>query len=95
MEMKNTDAIKEGLLPVVPLRGMTILPRMTIHFDLSREKSIAAVEQAMLEGQRVFLATQKAIEENDPGFDQVYHIGTIALVRQITRMPGHLIRVMV
>ncbi|MGN0330179.1 MAG: endopeptidase La [Kineothrix sp.] len=93
--MKNTDAIKEGLLPVVPLRGMTILPRMTIHFDLSREKSIAAVEQAMLEGQRVFLATQKAIEENDPGFDQVYHIGTIALVRQITRMPGHLIRVMV
>ena len=93
--MMNTDAIKESLLPVVTLRGMTILPGTIIHFDLSRDKSVAAVEKAMLEGSRIFLVTQRTMEGNAPGLDQVYHIGTVALVKQITKMPGHLVRVLV
>lgn len=82
-------------LPAVALRGMTILPQTIIHFDLSRKKSVSAVEQAMLEGQRVFLVTQRDTGVNDPDFEQVFPIGTIALIKQISKMPGNLIRVMV
>ncbi len=82
-------------MPVVALRGMTILPQMIIHFDLSRGKSIAAVEQAMVESQRIFLVTQKQPEENEPDYEQVYHIGTIALVKQVIKMPKNIVRVMV
>ncbi len=82
-------------MPTVALRGMTILPQTIIHFDLSREKSIAAVEQAMVENQRIFLVAQKQTEESEPGFDQVYHIGTVALVKQVIKMPKNIVRVMV
>lgn len=82
-------------MPVVALRGMTILPHTIIHFDLSRKKSIAAVEQAMVESQRIFLVTQKEAGEEDPGFENVYSIGTIALVKQVIKMPNHIVRVMV
>lgn len=77
------------------MRGMTILPHTIIHFDLSRKKSIAAVEQAMVESQRIFLVTQKEAGEEDPGFENVYSIGTIALVKQVIKMPNHIVRVMV
>ncbi len=82
-------------MPAVALRGMAILPHTIIHFDLSREKSIAAVEQAMVENQRIFLVSQKEVEKNDPDYEDVYHIGTIALVKQVIKMPNHIVRVMV
>lgn len=82
-------------MPTVTLRGMTILPHTIIHFDLSRKKSIAAVEQAMVESQRVFLVTQKETEQDEPGYEDVYRIGTIALVKQVIKMPNHIVRVMV
>ncbi len=82
-------------IPTVALRGMVILPRMIIHFDLSRKKSIAAVEQAMVVNQRIFLVTQKETEDKDPDFEGVYHIGTVALVKQVIKMPNNIVRVMV
>ena len=91
--MERTD-MKQNM-PTVALRGMTILPHTIIHFDLSRKKSISAVEQAMVESQKIFLITQKEAEKSDPEYEDVYHIGTIALVKQIIKMPNHIVRVMV
>lgn len=91
--MGNTG-VKQNM-PVVALRGMAILPHTIIHFDLSRKKSIAAVEQAMVESQRIFLVAQKETEAEDPGFEDVYSMGTIALVKQVIKMPNHIVRVMV
>lgn len=89
------DVRVKRCMPAVALRGMTILPQMIIHFDLSRGKSIAAVEQAMVESQRLFLVTQKQTEEEEPTFETVYAIGTIALVKQVIKMPKNIVRVMV
>ena len=71
------------ILPVVALRGMTILPDMVIHFDVSRERSVKAIEQAMLREQRLFLVTQKNTQTENPGADDIYRIGTIASVKQV------------
>lgn len=87
------DTVRE--IPTVALRGMTIFPDMIIHFDLSREKSICAVEKAMMGGQQIFLVTQKDKEEEEPSFDGVYSIGTIAFVKQIIKLPKNLVRILV
>ncbi len=83
------------MLPTVALRGMTILPGMVIHFDLSRRKSIEAVEQAMLGDQRLLVVTQKDPEDEDPGFENVYEVGTITLIKQVSKLPNHVVRVLV
>lgn len=82
-------------LPAVALRGLTILPGMVIHFDLNRAKSIEAVEQAMLGDQRLLVVTQKDVEEEDPGFEGIYSVGTVAVIKQVTKLPGHTLRVLV
>ena len=61
-------------LPMVALRGMTIMPEMVVHFDVSRERSIAAIQEAMVEEQKIFLAAQKSIETEDPGQEDVYDV---------------------
>ena len=81
-------------LPVVALRGMTILPDMVIHFDVSRERSVKAIEEAMLRDQRVFLVTQKDVQVENPGPEDLYRIGTIASVKQVIKMPQKIIRVL-
>ena len=81
-------------LPVVALRGMTILPDMVIHFDVRRERSVKAIEEAMLRDQRVFLVTQKDVQVENPGPDDLYRIGTIASVKQVIKMPQKIIRVL-
>ena len=81
-------------LPVVALRGMTILPDMLIHFDVSRERSVKAIEQAMLREQRIFLVTQKDVQVEQPGPDDLYRIGTIAAVKQVIKLPHNVIRVL-
>ena len=83
------------IMPAVALRGTTILPDMIVHFDMSREKSIKAVETAMLKDQKVFLVTQREIEAEYPGFDDVYKIGTIARVKQVVKLPKNIMRVLV
>ena len=67
-------------MPVIALRGMTVLPKMMIHFDISRSKSIAAVEKAMIGDQKVCLVTQKNSEEADPGIDELYQVGCVRCV---------------
>lgn len=83
-------------IPMVALRGLTVLPEMVIHFDVSREASIQAIQAAMEEeGQKIFLATQKEIDIEEPGFESVHPIGTVATIRQIIKLPKNLLRVLV
>ena len=82
-------------LPMVALRGMTIMPEMVVHFDVSRERSIAAVQEAMVEEQKVFLTAQKSIETEEPGAEDVCEIGTVGTIRQIIKLPKHIVRVLV
>lgn len=81
-------------IPVVALRGMTILPGMAIHFDISRNKSIRAIEHAMGTNGMVMLVAQVSVEVSEPGFADVYHVGTVAEVKQIVKLPNKVIRVM-
>lgn len=82
-------------LPMVALRNMTILPEMVVHFDVSRERSLAAIEQAMEEGQKLFLTAQKRPDTEDPGVDDVYETGCIATIKQIIKLPKRLSRVLI
>ena len=86
--------MRDGI-PVVALKGLTVLPDMTISFDAARPFSIAAVEAAMAGYEEVFLVTQKDPEKDDPGFEDLYHVGTVSHVRQFVRMPNGYIRVTV
>ena len=81
-------------LPAVALRGTTILPGMVVHFDVSRERSRKAVEEAMMTDQRVFLVSQIRVEQEDPGYADVFHTGTIAMIRQVIRISGENLRVL-
>lgn len=83
------------VMPAVTLRGLTIFPDMIIHFDLSREKSALAVEAAMMGSQRLFVVTQKEPQEEEPGIEQLYSIGTIVMVKQVTKLQGSMIRVLI
>lgn len=85
----------QNTLPTVALRGLTILPGMVIHFDLNREKSIAAVEQAMLGDQRLLVVTQRNAGEEEPAFEDMYDVGTVSVIRQVTKLPEHTLRVLV
>lgn len=81
-------------IPAVALRGMTILPAMIVHFDISREMSIKAVEQAMLSDQKLFVVTQKDPEVSEPVLDDLYRIGTIVEIKQVIKMPKNILRVL-
>ncbi len=89
------EAPGDSLLPTVALRGMTIFPGMVIHFDLNRGKSIEAVEQAMLADQRLLVVTQKDPGSEEPDYDGVYHVGTVTLIKQVSKLPNHVVRVLV
>ena len=82
-------------MPMIALRGTTVLPEMIVHFDVSREKSIRAVEAAMLHDQKVFLLTQKDPEVETPELDDLYRVGTIAYIKQVVKLPQDLYRVLV
>lgn len=93
MEIKETNLWE--VMPAVALRGLTIFPNMIIHFDVSRQKSIIAVEQAMMQEQKLFLVAQKDISVEEPTQEELYTIGTIAVVKQVSKLPGGLVRVLV
>lgn len=82
-------------LPMVALRGMTILPEMVRHFDVSREKSLAAIDEAMEGEQLLFVSAQKDVATEDPGLEDVYETGCIVTVRQIVKMPKKISRVLI
>lgn len=82
-------------VPVVALRGLTIFPGMVIHFDLNRRKSIDAASYAITQDQRLFVITQKQIDTEEPTIDELYSVGTLVMVKQITKLPNHIVRVLV
>lgn len=83
------------VLPAIALRGTTILPGMIVHFDVSRERSVKAIEAAMLHDQKIFLVTQIDPEVESPDLAGVYHVGTIAYIKQVVKLPQKLLRVLV
>jgi len=82
-------------LPVLPLRGVLIFPYMVIHLDVGRSKSIHAIEEAMIQDKQIFLATQKEAETDEPNEDDIYKVGSIAEIKQVLKLPGGTIRVLV
>ncbi len=83
------------VLPLIPLRGITIFPYMVLHFDVGREKSILALEEAMLLDQKIFLATQKEAKTEEPNEEDIFTMGTICNIKQILKLPGDTVRVLV
>ncbi|ABO51069.1 ATP-dependent proteinase, Serine peptidase, MEROPS family S16 [Desulforamulus reducens MI-1] len=82
-------------LPLLPLRGILVFPYMVIHLDVGREKSIQAIEEAMVQDRMIFLATQREAQTDEPTVDDIYNIGTVAEVKQLLKLPGGTIRVLV
>jgi ATP-dependent Lon protease len=89
---KNT---KKQVLPLLPLRGLTVFPGMTLPFDVGRTKSIKALEEAMVKNQLIFLVTQKDAKDDSPNGDSIYNVGTVSRVKQLLKLPGDTIRVLV
>lgn len=83
------------LLPLIPLRGMNIFPFMVLHFDIGRERSILALEDAMLNNQEIFLVSQRVAKIEQPEEKDIYSIGTVCNIKQILKLPGDTIRVLV
>ena len=82
-------------IPVLPLRGMMAFPHMVLHFDVGRMKSVSALEKAMLDDQEIFLVAQQNAEVEEPGFDDLFRVGTIGHIKQVLNLPGDNIRVLV
>jgi len=82
-------------MPVLALRGLNVFPKMLVHFDVGREKSVGAVNEAMRRDQEIFLITQKDIAQDEPGPAGFYEIGTISHIRQVLKMPGNTVRILV
>jgi len=86
---------KNVILPLIPLRGITIFPYMVLHFDVGREKSVAALEEAMISKQKIFLVTQKDARVEEPGKEDIFSMGTVCNIKQILKLPGETVRVLV
>lgn len=93
MHQKNEPRFRE--IPMLPLRGVLVFPYTVIHLDVGRKKSINAIEEAMLESKEIFLATQKEAQTDDPEITDIYNVGTVAEIKQILKMPGGTMRVLV
>ncbi|MBN3556331.1 endopeptidase La [Fictibacillus nanhaiensis] len=86
---------EKRVLPLLPLRGLLVYPTMVLHLDVGREKSIQALEKVMLDDQMIFLSTQKEVSIEDPGQEEIYHVGTLSKVNQMLKLPNGTIRVLV
>ncbi len=94
-EELEEDGSNVATLPMIPLRGLTIFPNMVLHFDIGREKSINALEKAMILNKHIFLVTQKDENTDLPTPEDFYHVGTVAKIKQMLKLPGDNIRVLV
>lgn len=93
MEARNQEEWKR--LPILPLRGICALPGMVVHFDVSREMSIKAIEKALAGNQEIFLTMQKEEQTEEPQLEELYGMGTIGVVRQLIKLPDDLVRILV
>ncbi|MGI6176218.1 MAG: endopeptidase La [Christensenellales bacterium] len=87
--------LEQIIYPMLPLRGLVVFPHMVMHFDVGRGKSIAALEEAMVHDQNLVLVAQKEAGVNDPNEEQIFDVGTLSSIKQILKMPGDTIRVLV
>ena len=92
---ENVTDVDEMQLPMIPLRGLSVFPNMVLHFDIGREKSINALEKAMVTNQHIFLASQKDDGTDLPTPEDFYHVGTVGKIKQMLKLPGDSIRVLV
>ncbi|HOQ16934.1 MAG TPA: endopeptidase La [Defluviitaleaceae bacterium] len=90
---RKTDNIIQ--IPLVALRGLTVFPKMILHFDVARQKSIKALEESMVKGEPIFLVAQKEAEIEEPDIEDLYTVGTISHIKQILKLPNNAIRVLV
>lgn len=93
--MAEKKIVKRQMIPLLPLRGLTVFPGMILHFDVGRAKSIRALEEAMVSNQLIFLVTQKDAKNDSPSKEDVFSVGTISKVKQLLKLPGDTIRVLV
>lgn len=93
--MENIYIVENKTLPLIPLRGISIFPHMVIHFDVGRDKSIQALDKAMMDDTSILLCTQINSKVDEPKVDDFYHVGTVAKVKQMLKLPGGSIRVLV
>ena len=89
------ETIMSGTMPILALRGLTVFPNQTIHFDVGREKSVRALDAAMKDNQTLFLVPQKSVLDDDPAPKDLYPVGTVVMVKQILRAQGENLRVLV
>ena len=82
-------------MPVLALRGLMVFPHMVLHFDVGRPKSVAALQEAMMNDQKIFLVAQKDVDDPDPTPENLCTVGTIANIRQVMNLPGDSLRVLV
>jgi len=87
--------VNEKIIAMIPLRGITVFPNMVIHFDVGRDKSIAALEDAMINDQEIFLASQKKAKTESPEEKDIYKVGTVCSIKQLLKLPGETVRVLV
>ncbi len=89
------EVIVSQKLPVLALRGLCVFPRMVVHFDAQRDRSIRAVDEAVKHEQEIYLVTQRDVDEDEPGRDGLYEVGVVAHIRQVLKLPGGLVRILV
>lgn len=92
---KTDEDTRTKILPLLPLRGLSIFPHMVLHFDVGREKSILSLEQSMVNEQLIFLVSQRDAKIDSPTHDDIYDVGTVSRIKQILKLPGDTIRVLV
>ncbi|MGB9791728.1 MAG: endopeptidase La, partial [Thermacetogeniaceae bacterium] len=92
---RNGMEMQERTLPLLPLRGILVFPYMVIHLDVGRERSVNAIDEAMLSNRQIFLVTQKEAQTDEPKEDDIYQVGTVAEIKQLLKLPGGTLRVLV
>ena len=95
IENKEETEDERNILPMIPLRGLGLLPKMVLHFDVGREKSVKALESAMISNQHIFLTSQKDEDVEEPDIDDYYSVGVIARIKQMLKLQGDTIRILV
>ena len=97
--VKNKEGEKveetKKMMPIIPLRGITVFPNMIIHFDIGREKSLKAVEAAMLQEEKILLVTQKDASLDSPTAEELYAVGTVAKIKQVGKLKQPTIKILV
>ncbi|MBR5542994.1 MAG: endopeptidase La [Oscillospiraceae bacterium] len=91
----SENILRKGIMPVLPLRGLTAFPHMMLNFDVGRDKSMKSLDDAMTKNQKIFLVAQKEIRTDNPTAEDIYTVGTVARVKQVMKFPANNIRVLV